>query len=272
MKPCELQAAGQENRSAWNANAVFWDARMGDEGNDFLNVLCWPVILRLLDPGASHRILDIACGNGILTRRLAQISRQVVGFDFSDELIRLAVERTSASLPNITYHMLDASDATALVSKLGEATFDSALCNMALFDMADIEPLFHTLPRLLKPGGLFVFTLTHPAFNNASCVRLAEEKVVQSVNKLVYSVKVSRYMTPYVLHGDAIRNQPQPQLYFERPLTYYFNLAFSCGFIIDGFEERSFPPEHPQDSFLGWGGAFSEIPPVLAVRLRQLQM
>jgi len=46
------------------------------------------------------------------------------------------------------------------------------------------------------------------------------------------------------------------------------NTAFQNGFILDGFEERAFPPDHPQVSVLGWGGKFSEIPPVLIARVR----
>ncbi len=138
---------------------------------------------------------------------------------------------------------------------------------MALFDMADIEPLFHVLPRLLKPGGRFVFSLTHPAFNNTSSVHVAEEMDVEGQIKTVYSLKVSQYMTPHHARGAAMRNQPRPQLYFERPLQYYLNLGFRNGFVLDGFEERAFPPDHPQANPLGWGGKFSEIPPVLVARL-----
>jgi hypothetical protein len=138
---------------------------------------------------------------------------------------------------------------------------------MALFDMADIEPLFHALPKLLKPGGGFVFSLTHPAFNNTSSVHVAEEMDVEGQIKLVYSLKVSRYMTPHQEHGAALRNQPRPQLYFERPLQTYLNLGFRNGFVLDGFEEQAFPPGQPQSNPLSWGGNFSEIPPVLVARL-----
>ena len=86
--------------------------------------------------------------------------------------------------------------------------------------------------------------------------------------KTVYSVKISRYMTPYHAQGLALRNQPKPQMYFERPLQYYLNLGFQNGFVIDGFEERAFPPDAPQPSPLAWGGRFSEIPPALVVRMR----
>jgi len=62
--------ANDETRSAWNTNAPFWDEKMG-EGNDFVNILQWPSILRLLDPQPGQRFLDIATGNGLTSRRLA---------------------------------------------------------------------------------------------------------------------------------------------------------------------------------------------------------
>jgi 2-polyprenyl-3-methyl-5-hydroxy-6-metoxy-1,4-benzoquinol methylase len=261
----EIRHLNNETRDIWNANAVFWDEKMG-EGNDFVNLLQWPAILRLLNPQPGQQILDIATGNGLTARRSAALGANVTAFDFSTELIRLARAHSPTSLP-VTYHVLDATDEPAMLS-LGEQVFDSALCNMGLFDMTDIHPLFHALQKMLKPGGVFVFTLTHPAFNNASCVHVAEEVDDGGVIKTVYSVKISKYMTPHQLHGLAIRGQPKPQVYFERPLQYYFNLGFRNGFVLDGFEERAFPPGAAQKNPLSWGGNYSEIPPVLIARMK----
>lgn len=265
VKPMDPAASNEENRLAWNKNAVFWDEKMG-EGNDFANLLCWPAVQRLINPHAGQSILEIACGNGLFSRRLAEMGSRVTGIDFSSELVALARKRTPTTLP-VKYQVADVTDRQALLA-LGAGTFDSALCNMALFDIADIKPLFETLPVLLKPGGDFVFTLTHPSFNNASCVHVAEEQDVEGEMRLVHSIKVSRYMSTYQVHGLAIRGQPVPQLYFERPLQYYLNLGFDNNFVLDGFEERAFPKGHPQSNLLGWGGMFSEFPPVLAIRLR----
>jgi 2-polyprenyl-3-methyl-5-hydroxy-6-metoxy-1,4-benzoquinol methylase len=260
-----IRKANAESRSAWDENAAFWDEKMG-EGNDFVNILQWPAILRLLNPQSGQNILDIATGNGLTARRLAVLGVQVTAFDFSTELIKLARSHAT-DMPGITYHVLDATDKSALLS-LGERTFDSALCNMALFDMAEIEPLFQNLPKLLKSSGSFVFSICHPAFNNSSSMHVVEERDNEGEIQTVYSVKISRYMNPYSAHGVALRDQPKPQLYFERPLQTYLNLGFSNGFVLDGFEERAFPPQVPQKSPLGWGGNFSEIPPVLVARMR----
>jgi SAM-dependent methyltransferase len=257
----------QFTRDAWEANAEVWDARMGDDGNDFFNILCWPSLASLLDIRPDRRYLDIACGNGLTSRRLAALGGQVTAFDFSANLIEKAKARSSNLKPLISYHVIDATDEQQLLS-LGQEPFDAALSNMALFDMADIETLFRTLPKLLKPGGTFVFSLTHPAFNNASSMHVMEEFDDGEI-KTLYSVKISRYMTPYHAKGLALRGQPKPQMYFERPLQYYLNLGFQNGFVLDGFEERAFPPDQPQTTPLGWGGKFSEIPPALIARFRK---
>jgi 2-polyprenyl-3-methyl-5-hydroxy-6-metoxy-1,4-benzoquinol methylase len=253
-----------ETREAWDANAEVWDAKMADTGNDFANLLVWPAVHRLMQVQPGQKILDVACGNGLFSRRLAALGAEVTAFDFSIELIKLAKARNSKG---ITYQILDATDEQALLG-LGVHTFDSALCSMALFDIADIAPLFHIIPRLLKPSGAFTFSLAHPAFNNSSIAKMGEEIDDNGTVKTIYSVKVSRYMTPYQAHGVALINQPKPQLYFERPLQYYFNLAFENGFVIDGFEERAFPAGSANNRPLSWGGQFSEIPAALVARMR----
>jgi 2-polyprenyl-3-methyl-5-hydroxy-6-metoxy-1,4-benzoquinol methylase len=268
-------------KDAWDANAEVWDSRMGDEGNDFFNVLCWPVLASFLDASTSgqtgtapplsaeplkgKQILDIACGNGLTSRRLAALGAKVTAFDFSANLIEKAKSRPNPE-NRISYHVVDATDKEQLFA-LGERKFESALSNMALFDMENIEVLFQTLPRLLKPNGVFVFSITHPCFNNSSANHLVEEWDDGTIQTR-YALKISRYMTNYQAEGLALRGQPKPQLYFNRPLQYYMNIGFQNGFVVDAFEERAFPPEHPQASPLGWGGKFSEIPPVLVVRMR----
>lgn len=259
----EHLSANEENRAAWEANSEVWDAKMADTGNDFVNLLQWPVIQPLLNIQPGQKILDIACGNGLFSRRLAALGADVTAVDFSAEMIRLVKKYPSN---RISYQVMDVTDESALL-RLGVNAFDSAVCNMALFDIADIHPIFTTLPRLLNPGGCFVFSLTHPAFNNASCVHVAEEWDDAGV-KTRYSVKTSRYMTPYQAEGVALRDQPKPQLYFERPMQYYLKLGFENGFVLDGFEERAFPEGHPQKDPLAWGGNFSEIPAVLVARMR----
>src|SRR5512133_1023772 len=162
----DLHQANDETREVWNENADFWDTRMG-EGNDFVNILEWPAIERLLALQPGERVLDAACGNGLTSRRMAKLGAQVTAFDFAPEMIVHARRRSAEITPPIQYHVLDATDEAALL-RLGEGQFDAALCSMALMDMAEVQPLMNALAKLLRPGGRFVFALTHPCFNGDS--------------------------------------------------------------------------------------------------------
>jgi len=123
----------------------------------------------------------------------------------------------------------------------------------------------------LRPGGRFVFSVLHPCFNGDHMVQMAEQQDRDGTISTVYSIKVFGYMTPTVTHALAMRDQPRPQLTFHRPLQALSGACFAAGFVLDGLEERAFPPDHPAGKHpLAWGGQFSEIPPVLVARARLL--
>jgi SAM-dependent methyltransferase len=267
-----LRAAHEETHAAWERNAAYWDERMG-EGNDFVDLLIWPATQRLLAPKAGERVLDVACGNGLYARRLAALGVEVVAFDFSTTLIERARAKDAGagtSQPPIRYEVLDATDEIALLT-VGERTFDAAICQMALFDIADIRPLLRALSRLLKPGGRFIFSVMHPCFNNPAAMHVAEQEDRDGEIVTTYAVKVSGYLSPLVRRGAALRGQPQPQIYFHRPLEMLLGICFEAGFVLDRLEEPGFSPETSSGrEGLSWGGNFAEIPPVLAARLRLL--
>jgi 2-polyprenyl-3-methyl-5-hydroxy-6-metoxy-1,4-benzoquinol methylase len=263
----ERRQAHRETLDAWNVNALFWDQRMG-EGNDFVELLIWPATERLLQLRPGEAVLDIACGNGLTSRRLAALGAEVVAFDFAAEMIARARERTVEHASQIQYHVLDATEEAALLG-LGEGRFDAALCQMALFDMAEVRPLLGALARLLRPGGRFVFSVIHPCFNSTHTTHTAELQERDGEFETLYAVKVSGYLTPSIARGVAIPGQPRLQLYFHRSLQDLLAAIFAAGFLLDGLEERAFPPGHATTKNpLSWNGNYSEIPPVLVARAR----
>jgi SAM-dependent methyltransferase len=243
-----LEHENERARRAWNTNAVFWDERMG-EGNDFFNVLVWPAVEHLLQPATGERLLDVACGNGLTSRWLAQA-------------------RKRDNQKRIDYRTVDATNCDELLALGVAASFDGGLCNMALMDMAEIAPLMESLVVLLRPGGRFVLTIMHPCFNNPAIVHVGELEDREGSLVSTYSIKVSRYMTPYSQVGLAMKDQPEPHPYFHRPLQELLRPAFEVGLVLDGLQEMAFPKGHPDGSTpMSWGGRFSELPAVLAVRL-----
>ncbi len=251
-------------RQQWDAKASFWDALHGYDGNLFHKTLVGPSAERLLGIKPGERVLDVACGNGQMARRLTELGAQVVATDFSAALIEKAKARTPDS--TIDYRVVDATDEVALLA-LGVSSFDAAVCNMALQDIADIDPLFRAVKRLLRPGGRFVFTTTHPCFNLDSTIFGQERFEVDG--KLVYqlSLKQVEYLVPSTREGAGAPNEPNPHLYFNRPMHVLLNAAFAAGFTLDGMEEPAFPDGTVGGSRLSWT-EYTQFPPVLAARLR----
>lgn len=254
-----------ENLRIWNANARWWDDRIG-EGNDFQNLLIEPATERLLNVSAGDVILDIACGAGRLARRLAQLGARVVAFDYSTEFVARARQRTSPDAA-VEYHVLDAANDEALLS-LGTTRFTKAVCTMAIMDMPEIGPLFRTLPRLLAPGGAFVWSVTHPCFHSAAIQRFAESHEDEAGRHIVRSgVKVSSYLAPFARKTVGIVGQPEPQWYFHRPMSTLFRCGFAAGFVVDGLEEPRLPQGGEPAAGVRWHD-MPDIPPILVVRMR----
>ena len=259
------QPNDDEVRAAWETNAQWWDAYY-KEGNDFHLTLIAPPTERLLGVKPGETILDVACGNGAFSRRMAELGARVVAFDFSESFIECARQRTVEHSDRIEYRVLDATDRNAMLA-LGEGRFDGAVCTMAIMDMQEIEPLAEMIPRLLVPGGRFVFSILHPCFNNPSSRMSAEHEDRGGDLHTTRSVKVERYMTPFSAKGIGIPGQPVPQTYFHRPLHVLLAPFLRNNLVVDGLEETAFTDPSNARGPLSWDH-YPEIPPVLVVRLR----
>ncbi len=262
----------REVAAIWDANAAWWDEQTG-EGNVSQKSLIMPAIEKLLQLQPGETALEVACGNGYFSRRMIGLgAARVVALDFSAKFIEIARARTGQTGPSdkIEFHRIDATDEAALLA-LGERRFDAAVANMALMDMAEIEPLMRALSRLLKPGGRFVFSVTHLYFNHTGISRVLEE-VTGEDGRLAeqFSVRVTHYAsfgdgTPRL--GIAIPDQPKSQYYFERTLAGLLGAAFRAGLVLDGLEEPTFGPEVEAKRTMSWVN-WHEIPPFMIARLR----
>jgi 2-polyprenyl-3-methyl-5-hydroxy-6-metoxy-1,4-benzoquinol methylase len=253
-----------EVRDIWDAKAAFWDEHMG-EGNAFQLEMISPAVERLLAVRPGDRILDVGCGNGVTSRRLARLGARVVATDYSAQFLELARSRSQDLLDRIEYRLVNATDEAQLLA-LGERHFDALVCNMVLMDMPVIDPLARAGRRLLAPGGRFVFAVQHPAFNS-NAVRLCAETETRGDGLEItrHAVKVSDYLVVPAGKGTGMPGEPVSHWYFHRPLHELLGAFFEAGFVLDGLEEPALEPRDGNPHELSWRN-LPGIPPVLVAR------
>lgn len=259
----QWKALNDESKSRWDRNAEFWDDYMGDESNRFHRELIRPYTEELLQIQQGEFVLDIACGNGNFSRRLAELGAHVVAVDYSSNMIERAKLRTKDS-SRIKYQVIDVTDPGSL-DGLGNAKFDKAVANMALMDIADLEPVASSLFKLLKQDGIVVFSIIHPCFQPPGMKKIQETVEVNGEIITRNSIQIFDYLTPVSYQAIGIQGQPVAHYMFHRPLTYYFNLFFKSGFVLDGFKEPSFKKVEKTYKF-DW----YEIPPAAIFRFRKV--
>jgi SAM-dependent methyltransferase len=124
-------------------DAQSWSAQGYTTNAGFVPVL-GRAVLDLLDPRPGERILDLGCGDGVLTAQIAERGAVVVGVDTSPELLAAAEGR------GLDARLMDGQRLAF------EAEFDAVFSNAALHWMLDQDAVADGVRRALKPGGRFV--------------------------------------------------------------------------------------------------------------------
>ena len=255
----------RDDRTLWDEKAAFWDELHGEEGNRFHRELVSPAVERLLALQPGERVLDVACGSGVMARRLAALGARVTAVDFSEALVERARARGQSAGPPIAYAVADATDEAALAA-LGERSFDAVMCTMALMDMPVIAPLYRAVRRLLRPGGRFVFATMHPCFNSPEPTFVAEMEDTGGALRTTRSVKIDAYLDIPPKKALGAPGEPAPHTVYHRPLHALLEDAFAAGLVLTALEEPAFAPDPAAPPGLGWYYV-PQIPPVLAGKL-----
>jgi SAM-dependent methyltransferase len=101
-------------------------------------------VLALLDPRPGERILDLGCGDGVLTEKIVAAGAAVVGVDASADMIEAAKER------GLDARVMDGQALTF------DSAFDAVFSNAALHWMLEPEAVARGVYRALRAGGRFV--------------------------------------------------------------------------------------------------------------------
>lgn len=129
--------------SAASVRQQTWSAASYDAHARFVSDLAGAVI-DWLAPKPGERILDLGCGDGVLTAELAAMNVSVVGIDSSPDFV------AAASARGLDARLMDGQ------ALRFDQEFDAVFSNAALHWMTDAEGVAHGVAKALRPGGRFV--------------------------------------------------------------------------------------------------------------------
>ncbi len=158
-----------------------WDASLYAGNGRFVALLAESLV-EALDPQPGERILDLGCGDGFLTRRIAASGATVVGVDSSPQMVAAAKE-----------HGADARLASG-ESLPFDHEFDAVFSNAALHWMRDHDAVLRGVYRALKPGGRFVAECGGQG--NIAAIRVAPLSVLTAHGIPAERIENNRFFGP----------------------------------------------------------------------------
>ncbi len=256
--------------TAYDAVAEWYDERIRND--DLVHGLTLPAVLDLIGAGTLRgiEVCDLACGQGLITHILADYGAHITGVDISQELLARAREAEAARPHGITY----LHDDISVGATLPDAAFDGTLCHMALMDVADLGGVAQTVERILRPGGWFVFVVTHPCYQtpNSTWQEPADGGIVKRLVAGYFDIGFWRPAT----QGSATSVRERVGAY-HRTLSMYLNAFAAVGLAFTRMQEPQITPKiaerllanNPTEMrrLLASGGR--EIPIVLAARFEK---
>src|SRR5688572_14833834 len=117
-----------------------------------------PATLSLLPDVRGLRVLDAGCGPGVYAEWLVNHGAKVVAFDVTPQMVEFTRRRVGQRLESVLV-----ADLNKPLDFAETASFDLVICPLVMDYIEDWQPVFVEFFRILKPGGLFVYSAGHPA-------------------------------------------------------------------------------------------------------------
>lgn len=216
----------EKKNTSWEKSSKWYGNIVGEKGHYFHQNVVIPGVLKLLAIKEKDKVLDVACGQGVLARRLpGEVT--YFGVDLAHGLIADAKRMDKNGK-----HKYVVADVTKNIPT--ENRFNKAAIVLALQNIKEPESTIKLLSGKLDKGGKLVIVLNHP------CFRIPRQSSweVDQKNKLQYR-RVNRYLSqleiPINMHpGD--KNSPITWS-FHKPIEAYSQMLFENGFLIEKIEE-----------------------------------
>jgi SAM-dependent methyltransferase len=229
----------------WEKGAGWWQSNFTDGADPEYEEQILPLVEHYAR--GARRVLDIGCGEGQVSRRLAAQGAEVVGLDVTESQVRMAHQRggptryLQAGAPQLPF---------------GNASFDTVVLCLAIEHVEPFEAAIQEVARVLTPGGQFVFLLVHPLLQSPG------SGWVEVVGSDEHFWRIGSY-----LEDDITTEQVGPGVhlsFIHRPLSRYVHAMGACGLLIDDMVEPPPPPATVEETGGYLDGA--TIPRLLLLR------
>lgn len=208
----------------WETHAAWWQRAFTDGVDGEYEEQILPLVEHHLH-GAT-RVLDVGCGEGQVSRRIAGLGADVVGLDPTASQIRTAHQRGGSALY---------IRARAEYLPCVEGAFDAAVVCLALEHIDPFEPAIHEIARVLAPGGRFLLLLVHPLLQSPG------SGWVEDLNSGDQFWKIGPYLPDNVAIDEVA---PGVSLEFaHRSLSRYVHAMGEVGLLVKDMVEPSPPSE-----------------------------
>jgi SAM-dependent methyltransferase len=208
--------------SAWDQSAPYRHSQLSAGTDVTFSKVLLPVIVDALTEQENHTtfsVLDVGCGTGVLTGVLAQYVRAIVGIDPSAVSTGIASEH-GRRVGNLTIERSDIDT----YAKASAEEFDLAVAHMTLHTIRHLGPTLIAIASVLKPGGLFFFTVPHPCF--WALITASRD------SRPPYNIESPLHNT-FCFDGETRINVP----YYHRSLDGYSTALSRAGFSIQRLME-----------------------------------
>ena len=152
----------------WDSIADWYAALVRD--GSAMHEFSRDILLSAVPPTLTEvHVLDVGCGEGIVTRALAARGAAVLGVDPTAALIAHAQAAERAHPIGAIYRRDDGSTLSTVASD----TMHWVTAALSLNNIADLDSAISSIKRVLKPEGRLVFTVPHPCFDAPNAGSLA---------------------------------------------------------------------------------------------------
>ena len=219
-----------ETRTFWNQTAQDWDTQIGDEGDSNRILNSDPVLWDFAGEVAGLKVLDAGCGTGYLSRKLHEKGADVIGVDFSEEMIQIARNKS----PDIDFRV----DSCSELRSISDRSMDMIVSNYVLMDVPDLDGTMNAFSRVLKIGGAAVLVFSHPCFPQGNAIDTDHGLKVQYQWDFSYFEQQKCVCPPWGHFTSDF-------IWFHRPLSDYWKAFKAADFSVVDFEE----PRLAEDRF-----------------------